>query len=174
MKQSRDLHLILTKVYLFRKIYIEDMLVQDMASEIGCERRSIMRYLKIHGLKSKRRLPDNNGRVFSKERNEKIRISQMGPGNSRYKNGTADNGNGYEIRLKPDGGYILSHRDIMEKHIGRKLKVYGFNHKDNEIVHHKDGNRMNNDIDNLQVMTSSEHTIYHNNERRILKNGGVL
>jgi len=52
------------------------------------------------------------------------------------------------------GHHGHEHRIIMEKKLGRKLK------KD-EIVHHKDGNRMNNDISNLQVMTKSEHTKHH-------------
>lgn len=49
---------------------------------------------------------------------------------------------------------ISEHVLIMEKHIGRKLS------KD-EVVHHKDFNRNNNDINNLQLMTRSEHSKLH-------------
>lgn len=38
--------------------------------------------------------------------------------------------------------------------LGRKLKK-------GEIVHHKDGNKKNNDPKNLQVMTQSEHCKVH-------------
>jgi len=41
-----------------------------------------------------------------------------------------------------------------EAHIGRRLKK-------NEIVHHKDGNRANNQIGNLELMTRSEHARHH-------------
>jgi hypothetical protein len=46
------------------------------------------------------------------------------------------------------------HRVVMESHIGRKLKM-------NEIVHHKDGDKFNNDISNLEIKTRSEHAKTH-------------
>jgi hypothetical protein len=56
-------------------------------------------------------------------------------------------------------GYILKgskrlHRILAEQKIGRKLYP-------NEIVHHIDGDKLNNSIDNLQIMTNSEHTKLH-------------
>jgi hypothetical protein len=53
-----------------------------------------------------------------------------------------------------DGKRLYQHRYVMEQHIGRELK------KD-EVVHHKDGNRLNNDISNLELMTAKEHGIHH-------------
>lgn len=51
-------------------------------------------------------------------------------------------------------GYVYEHRLVMEKHIGRYLLP-------EEIVHHKDLNKTNNDISNLQIVTASEHTKIH-------------
>ena len=51
--------------------------------------------------------------------------------------------------------YVLLHRVVMENYLGRLLN-------ENEIVHHKDGNKKNNDISNLEVMTASEHVSHHN------------
>jgi len=45
-------------------------------------------------------------------------------------------------------------RIIMEKVLGRKLR-------DDEVVHHKDGNPMNNDPSNLITKTRSEHSRDH-------------
>ena len=42
----------------------------------------------------------------------------------------------------------------MEKHLGRYLTV-------DEIVHHKDENTLNNNINNLELMLRSEHTSFH-------------
>ena len=46
------------------------------------------------------------------------------------------------------------HRWIMEQKLGRKLKR-------NEVVHHLDGDSKNNDIDNLSVMSLSDHSRSH-------------
>lgn len=65
--------------------------------------------------------------------------------------------NGYEIRYingYNKKGNVKNHRYIMEQYLGRKLK-------ENEVVHHKDENKLNNDISNLEVMTRSEHSKLH-------------
>lgn len=46
------------------------------------------------------------------------------------------------------------HRAIMEEHLGRKLKS-------DEVVHHINGDKRDNRIGNLQVMTLSEHSRIH-------------
>jgi transposase len=76
------------------------------------------------------------------------------------------NGNGYTIL---DGYKLLvmknnkrpyypEHRYIMEQHIGRKLKK-------NEVVHHIDGDTLNNDINNLKLMTAKQHNSLSPNSR---------
>lgn len=63
----------------------------------------------------------------------------------------------YLYALVPDhpnatkNGYVLMHRVIMENHLGRLLG------KD-EVVHHKDHNKFNNSVDNLEVMDKNAHT----------------
>ena len=56
------------------------------------------------------------------------------------------------IRVK--GKRYDLHRYIMQTILGRELSS-------NEVVHHKDGNKLNNDPSNLEVMTRAEHTILH-------------
>jgi hypothetical protein len=53
-----------------------------------------------------------------------------------------------------DNGYVLEHRIIMENGIGRLLL-------DSEIVHHIDGNKKNNVIENLEITSASEHSTLH-------------
>lgn len=64
------------------------------------------------------------------------------------------NGNGYVVNCKDRNHRYLVHRRKMEEHIGRKLKP-------NEVVHHIDGNKTNNDLSNLQLMTRKEHIKIH-------------
>jgi len=52
------------------------------------------------------------------------------------------------------------HRWVAEKYIlKRRLRK-------NEVVHHKDGNPTNNDVENLQVMKSEDHNILHEKRSR--------
>lgn len=57
--------------------------------------------------------------------------------------------------VKKDG-----HRYIMEQYIGRKLTRY-------EVVHHKNGNKRDNRIENLEIMSLSEHTRIHKKGKNI-------
>jgi len=59
----------------------------------------------------------------------------------------------YKAR-KVKGKRIDEHRLIMEAHLGRKLSF-------NEVVHHKDGDKKNNKIENLELMSRAEHSKYH-------------
>ena len=63
------------------------------------------------------------------------------------------------VYLKDYQRVISYPKYIMEKYLGRNLK-------NNEQVHHKDGNPLNNDIDNLEVLTFEEHLNVHADENR--------
>lgn len=65
--------------------------------------------------------------------------------------------------------YIAEHRLVMEKRIGRYLN-------ENEVVHHKNENTIDNRIDNLVLMTNSEHSKYHANKRnkKVIENPELL
>lgn len=55
-------------------------------------------------------------------------------------------------------GYVLHHRIIIENHLERILDA-------NEIVHHINGDKLDNRLDNLQVMTSKMHNSFHSASR---------
>lgn len=64
---------------------------------------------------------------------------------------------GYLVDISDRNNKILLHRKVMEQHLGRKLRS-------DEIVHHIDGDKLNNDISNLQLTNRSEHINMHREE----------
>lgn len=72
--------------------------------------------------------------------------------------------NGYVEYTRGPNKFRSVHVVLMEERIGRALL-------DDEVVHHIDGDKSNNDINNLALMTRSAHTRLHRREQRISKGG---
>jgi hypothetical protein len=67
--------------------------------------------------------------------------------------------------IKKNGRHL--HRQVMEKKIGRALTK-------GEIVHHRDGNKLNNRPSNLQLLPSqAAHVILHAKERKTSRSPAV-
>jgi hypothetical protein len=84
---------------------------------------------------------------------------------ARWKGGRRESSSGYIHIHSPKhpyrhkNNYYPEHRLVMEKELGRYLE------KD-EVVHHKDHNKKNNDISNLELLTKSTHGKLHFMERK--------
>jgi len=86
-----------------------------------------------------------------------------GENNPSWKGGKYIDGYGYVWIHSPNHpnknsiGYVKEHRLVIEKYIGRYLR------KD-ELIHHINLNPQDNRIENLQIITHSEHMKIHNSK----------
>ena len=102
------------------------------------------------------------GRVFTEEHKKKM--GKKGSSHPFWKGGLRKQ-HGYVMVLKPEHpysdvkGYVYEHRFLVEEKLGRYLKT-------EEIVHHINGVRNDNEIENLKLFKNySEHTKFHNLKR---------
>lgn len=71
----------------------------------------------------------------------------------RWKNGITIV-NGYRWVLCGNNRYEMEHRQVMESVLARKLN-------DDEVVHHINGDTLDNRHENLQLMTRTTHMLHH-------------
>jgi hypothetical protein len=73
---------------------------------------------------------------------------------------------GYVLIQAPDHpdatveGYVLEHRLVLEKHLGRRLLK-------TEDVHHRNRKRVDNRVENLKLVLHADHLREHYGERSI-------
>jgi len=120
----------------------------EIANIVGCSTSPIKHALKKLGLK----------------RPAKCRPGvRIGASNPAWKGGRRVRSDGYVIVWTPKGER-LEHQIVMENSIGRELRA-------GEVVHHKDGNKGNNDHVNLQLTTQSAHIREHLKEMHAARYG---
>lgn len=93
-------------------------------------------------------------RILIRNGIEPQKFDYRGENHPSWRGGRTSNGKGYIMvwidvtdpyyNMASSIGYVLEHRLVMAKHLGRSLTS-------DESVHHIDGNTQNNDISNLQL-----------------------
>lgn len=104
-----------------------------------------------------------NKRFCSRQCKVKWQKTITGSIHPAYK-GIINYGNGYNALFMPQHpqsdskGYVLEHRYIMETKLGRFLEK-------EEIVHHLNGDKKDNNLSNLELTNNKDHSRRHTQER---------
>ena len=77
----------------------------------------------------------------------KLCVDRSGSNNNNYKGGSRYLSKGY-VMLKIEGKFMYEHRKIMSEHLGRELLA-------KETVHHLNGVKTDNRLENLELWSSS-------------------
>ncbi|MCL4418380.1 MAG: HNH endonuclease [Actinobacteria bacterium] len=127
---------------------------------------------KKHSKETREKIKQSNtGKLHSEECKKKMSQKRIGKylreNNPAWIGGRTNHGQGYICIFKPEHpdsnscGYVLEHRIIMEEAIGRYLEP-------DEIVHHINGDKKDNRIENLLLFASQkEHASFHKNLNNI-------
>lgn len=123
-----------------RQWVAEGKTLQWIGQQIGCKNQHVSRICKKHGIETPRTGP------------------RSGAGHPEWKGGRCIDKDGYILVYSPEHPsirkhkpYVLEHRLVMEQAIGRFLDR-------DEVVHHKNGDKQDNRIENLELYSkNSEH-----------------
>lgn len=118
-----------------------------------------------HSEETKRKISEaNKGNIYpplSIEARKKISEAHKGSKNAMWKGGIKITGSGYRYIYKPEhpyatkDGYVIEHRLVLEKKLGKILPK-------NVHIHHINGIKTDNRIENLMIFrNNSEHIKYH-------------
>jgi uncharacterized protein (DUF1330 family) len=150
-----------------RLYYIERRTLKEITKYFDCAESSLADFRKRNDLPVRvgrwGNGPPFSGKHHSIESKSKISKNRKGKNtgssNPMWKGGEFITTFGYKM-VKTDNhpfaykGYVREHRLVVEKHLGRFLN------KDEE-VHHRNGNKLDNRIENLVVLSPSEHAKEH-------------
>jgi hypothetical protein len=174
-----DLENVLLDAYVNKK-----MTMRQVTNLIGCSTVTVFNYLKKFGIPSRDKSYYMKGRKLSEEHCRKISMIHKGKivsdetrrkisdarktkhfPSPNWKGGKRTGRTDEYVQIyKPDHpnaskeGYVMEHRFVMEQFLGRLLV-------EDEVVHHINGIRADNRIENLQLMRHGEHTRYHGLKR---------
>lgn len=158
--------------------------LRKIADEIGCSYSAVVYLSRKHGIVVPARRIHIVGRDWSQKCREvhykKYPNGRLGKEAANWRGGKQHTSAGYMYISAKDHphanhqGYVLEHRLVMEKYLGRYLDPI-------EAVHHKNGIKTDNRIENLQLMKDAGANIKehfrssHDNIhlRRFIQNKGL-
>lgn len=135
----------------WQRLYDEAESVSELARRLNRTPNTIGYHLRRHGIAVRR----------TGFKSPKSTAPLRGSDNPKWKGGTYRHSGGYIYELAPEHpaagrakGYVLQHRLVMERELGRYLS-------DDELVHHRNEVKDDNRIENLELISRSDHMRLH-------------
>jgi hypothetical protein len=175
VSKSDDYKWHMDKTFLGWMYYDRQYSMKDIGDLLGISWATVQQQMNKHGMKRRSRngiMTERTRKKLSDAREGKSpwnsglsgnyeKWTKAGKDAARYNGGTKKCDRGYVKILKHDhpfkdsSGYVHEHRLVCEKYLNRYLTT-------EEVVHHRDENTSNNDIDNLFVFpNNSTHARFH-------------
>jgi hypothetical protein len=143
-----------------------DMTLEQIAKHVGTTRAWVMEY--VYACMTTAQFEARKKRLYalSKTGAKNPMTGKTRELHPNWVGGEVSDGKGYIMILKPSwytgrkgSKYVFKHSVVMCEALGLTEMPAGM------IVHHIDGDTINNNLDNLQMMTASAHTRLHQLER---------
>lgn len=137
------------------QMYRNGKSTQEIAVAFGVDASNVFRVLKGHGIKLRTKKEAGLNAVTTGRSKRKC-----GEHNHSWKGGRHRSSHGYILVYAPyhpraaSSSYVYEHDLVVERAIGRFLAA-------GEIVHHKNGQKDDNRLDNLELTTPHKHGKHH-------------
>ena len=138
---------ILTNEFLVHQYHTKRKSIRQIAQEINCDPMTICYAMKKHNIKLRGKKESTKNAVETG-----YRKMLYGKDNPAFKGGYIRK-DGYRV-ISVNGEQRVEHRYIWEQHTG---KVIPKGHQ----IHHKNENKLDNRLNNLQLINNSEHQKLH-------------
>lgn len=125
-----------------REMAAQGMSSKEIAPIVGKSQKAVQKYFRRHNIPCLKR------------------GGPTGKRNGSWNGGVIIDKDGYRLLKMPDHpnsnkhGYIREHRFVMSQHLGRPLTAQ-------EVVHHIDGDKLNNAIENLELFAENRLHLKH-------------
>lgn len=143
--------------------------LQDICKEAKLEYWEMQEILNNHYSKEFQQNRKSHLYALSKTGNKNPMLGKAKDSHHNYK-GEVGDGNGYLMCLKPDWytgrkgcKHVFVHTIVMCEHLGLTELPKGW------VIHHINGNKKDNDINNLALLTNSGHTKLHSIQTKLCK-----
>lgn len=139
-------------------LYVSGFSTVEIGNKFGIDPSNVYRVFVSRGIKIRNR-SESLKAAFEHGRGNLAK----GKDSSRWKGGIIRHSNGYVMVYNPNHpkadcrGYVYKAILVVEKKLKRCVKK-------GEVVHHVDGNKLNNSPNNLRLLTPSKHARLHYNQ----------